>query len=210
MKITLLIILLSLCFWGCNKTSLKKEIFTQSKVENQISKNEDIKFTISLVDKDSDSRPSKLKINILKNNKNFQQIIYSPSTWPTIKDSLNVNQINYFVPGKKIIEGIENYHDFIIADFNFDNLEDFAILYDFGGSGGPVYSYYFQDKNDGSFKTEKTFLLNEGPFPKIIDKKSKTLTISTTKGCCKTSTTIFQLKNNKWDVISSKEEDMKQ
>lgn len=122
---------------------------------------------------------------------------------------MSVKRINYFSSDKKIKEGVENYHDFIIADFNFDNLEDFAILYDFGGNGGPLYSYYFQDKKDDTFKTEKQFPLNEGPFPKNIDRNNNTLTISGPRGCCKVSTTIFQLKDNKWDVLSSKEEDMK-
>lgn len=172
-------------------------------------KNEDLSFSIRIVNKDIDNRPSKIKIKVIKNNKDFQDIMYSPGTWLSVTDSLSINQINYFSSGKKITEGVENFHNFIIADLNFDGFEDFAILYYFGGSGGPVYSYYFQDKNDGTFKTEKQFPLNEGPFPKNIDGKNNTLTISGPRGCCKVSTTIFQLKNNKWDVLSSKEEDMK-
>ena len=41
----------------------------------------------------------------------------------------------------------------------FDNLEDFAIVWDEGGNAGKLYEYYFQDKN-GNFSILDTFLLN--------------------------------------------------
>lgn len=214
MKTTLLsIILTSIFFINCSKPSPEKGHGsgnpTTEKKEVKTPKNENFDFKVSVAAKDDENRPVQLKINIFKNNKGFQEIIYTPGTWPAVEDSLSLNRINYFLSGEKIKEGIENYHDFIIADFNFDQLEDFAILYDSGGNGGPVYSYYFQDKNDGTFKMDKEFPLNEGAFPKIIDSNNKTLTTIAPLGCCKINTTIFQLKENKWNILSSKEQDMK-
>ncbi|AKK72655.1 hypothetical protein OK18_08495 [Chryseobacterium gallinarum] len=83
------------------------------------------------VEKDQNNRPSSLKIEIIKNSKNFQNITYNPSTWPVIKDSLALTRANYFANDAVINEGVEHFHDFITADFNFDGREDFAILYDF-------------------------------------------------------------------------------
>lgn len=183
--------------------SCNQSIKTDSEIENIF------QFSVSLVERDKDNRPSKLKIKVLENNKHSQDILYSPSIWSAVEDSLIINQIDYFSAPVPIREGIESYHDFIIADLNFDNLQDFAILYDIGGNAGPVYSYYFQNEK-GKFNINKDFPLNHGPFPKVINKKDKTLTIKNPLGCCKISTTVFQSKeNNKWETISSKEEEMK-
>ncbi|MFP3590566.1 XAC2610-related protein [Chryseobacterium sp. SIMBA_038] len=167
------------------------------------SQNLNYSFSISILEKDTDNKPTTINIEIKQNNKIVQEIKYNPSFWSYI----DFKPINYFNTGLQLQEGIESYHNFITADFNFDDLEDFAILYDSGGNGGPVYSYYFQNKK-GEFKELKDFPLNEGSFPKEINKKDNTLTISGPIGCCKIETTIFQLKNSKWNIISSKQENM--
>ncbi|AKK72656.1 hypothetical protein OK18_08500 [Chryseobacterium gallinarum] len=77
----------------------------------------------------------------------------------------------------------------------------------FGGNGGPSYSYFFQNEK-GEFLSNKEFPLNEGPFPKIINKADKTLVIQRPKGCCKTNTTVFQLQKNNWKIISTTDEAM--
>lgn len=204
--------LLLMCFLGCKKTpTLQTKELNNSveKKENFIKKTGQIKFSVFVLNTDNDGRPSKLKIEIFKNNKPKQNIIFAPNFWTFTEDSFKINQINYFKNGLKIQEGIENYHNLIIADFNFDNLEDFAILYDSGGNGGPVYSYYFQDKM-GKFNLNDKFPLNQGPFPKNINNTNHTLTISLPISCCKIETTIFNLKENgEWEMISSKQEDLK-
>ncbi|EJL76058.1 XAC2610-related protein [Chryseobacterium populi] len=210
------VIILSLFFLSCSKKynndveNLKSNYsVNEKKIENKIKNKNTFQFSVSLVEKDNDNRPLKLKIEVRENSKHFQDILYSPGIWSAVEDSLIINQIDYFSTYSSIHEGIESYHDFIIADFNFDDLEDFAILYDIGGNSGPVYSYYFQSKK-GDFNVNKDFPLNHGPFPKVINKKDKTLTIKNPLGCCKISTTVFQSKeNNKWKTISSKEEEMK-
>lgn len=200
------------CFLSCKKTEelsvlkpnviIEKNVITK-KIENKPS------FSFNLLKKDSDERPSEIKIEITQNNKITQIIIYKPDTWQIAEEPFKVRQINYFKNDIQIKEGIENFHEFITGDFNFDNLEDFAILYDFGGNGGPSYSYYFQNKN-GEFNLQKVFPLNQGYFPKKIDHVNQTLTTISPIGCCKTLTTIFNLnKSNFWKVISEKEEDMK-
>lgn len=210
MRVTTLIILLLLT------VSCKKNIVTAQKKDNkesergEINKNaikNAIDFSIKVLEKDADGRPSLLKILVHHGDKNIDEITYKPNLWNGMDESNQVSRINYF-NNSNIKEGIEDFHDFIIADFNFDKLEDFAILYDIGGNSGPLYSYFFQDKN-GEFKEEKTFPLNEGPFPKEIDDKNKILLIKTIIGCCKVETTSFQLKNNSWTLLMKHEDPIK-
>lgn len=191
-----------LCFlFNCERkvTTLNKKV--DIGVEN-IKQN--LSFDFSVIERDKDNRPLKVEIDIKNNDQVIQKINYTPGFW--LDKDFKINQKKYFGTNLSLEEGIENYHNFIIADFNFDGLEDFAILYDSGGNGGSFYSYYFQNEI-GKFNLDKNFPLNEGYFPKEINKNNKTITISNPIGCCKMETTIFQLKNN-WKMISSKEENM--
>jgi hypothetical protein len=66
------------------------------------------------------------------------------------------------------------YAELIIADFNFDSLEDFAIMVDEGGNTGAGYRYFIQDSS-GLFH-EDNFLSDEMMyFPVEIDSKNKIL-----------------------------------
>jgi hypothetical protein len=205
-KSVMFLVLIS--FLSCrNQTNNDKEKkLANNSIEREIQDNKsyfnNLDFVVSLMKTDEDDRPSKFKIRITRENKTSQDIVYSPGVWPAINDSINLTRIDYFNSDNEIKEGIENYHDFIVADFNFDNLKDFAILYDYGGNGGPIYSYFFQNK-DGKFTEDEKFPLNKGFFPKIMDKTNKRLTIIRPQGCCKTNTTIFQLEDNKWKIVSS-------
>ncbi|MBV6878682.1 hypothetical protein NG800_002220 [Epilithonimonas ginsengisoli] len=184
------------------KISIEKKIISNKKQNSPA-------FTFKILKKDGDDRPIEIKIEITRNNKISQTITYKPNFWQVAEEPFEVSQISYFQNNTPIKEGVENFHDFIIGDYNFDGLEDFAILYDSGGNGGPSYAYYFQNNNE-EFYLDQDFLLNQGSFPKKIDHINHTLTTIVPVGCCKTSTTIFQLdKNNGWNVISEKEEDMK-
>lgn len=204
-SVMLVLLISSLSCRNHSNNDIGKELNNNSfekKVEEDKSYFNDLDFVVSLIKTDEDDRPSKFKIRITRENKTSQDIIYSPGIWPAINDSINLTRIDYFNSDNEIKEGIENYHDFIVADFNFDNLKDFAILYDYGGNGGPIYSYFFQNK-DGKFTEDEKFPLNKGFFPKTMDKTNKRLTIIRPQGCCKTNTTIFQLKDNKWKIVSS-------
>ncbi len=72
-------------------------------------------------------------------------------------------------------EAVDNdYGDFIVADLNFDTLEDFAVKRDSGGNGGAFYEYYIQNKR-GAFLKD-SFLTDEiGYFPGTIDARRKRL-----------------------------------
>lgn len=75
----------------------------------------------------------------------------------------------------KNAEIVDNdFGDIIIADFNFDNREDFAIKNDSGGNGGPTYNFYIQDANK-NFKLDKFLTTQMGFFPSKFITKNKRL-----------------------------------
>jgi hypothetical protein len=100
---------------------------------------------------------------------------------------------------------IENgdFGDFIVADFNFDNKEDFAIIYDSGASSGATYNFFIQGSNYKMYLN--TFLTDTlRVFPDQFYPKTKRLKSETRSGTCWHFETIYQLKNTSdWRVVSS-------
>lgn len=77
------------------------------------------------------------------------------------------------------------------ADYNFDGLDDFAIMFDVGGIS-PVFSFFIQGL-DEKFTMDQNFKFQNGPLPEKVDSKNKTLTFDSQK---------FQLKNETWQKIN--------
>lgn len=65
-----------------------------------------------------------------------------------------------------------DYGELIIADLNFDGLEDIAIKNDSGGNGGPYYNFYLQDTK-GHFTLSKYLTANMQSYPAEIDTNKK-------------------------------------
>lgn len=121
---------------------------------------------------------------------------------PMFSDCQNVRSYSTGVNlDKEIIDN--EFGDLIISDFNFDNLDDFAIAIDFGGNGGTIYSFYIQKAN-GKFELEKFLSETMLRFPVLFDRKNKTLTTSVHADAFGNSETVFQVRNDKWKQISEK------
>lgn len=106
-----------------------------------------------------------------------------------------------FNQNKEIVDNSPG--DFIVADFNFDGLDDFAVAVNIGGNGGYIYAFYIQNKK-GKFLID-TFLSDKMlRFPVLFDKKKRTLMTSVHANTYQNCETKFQLTNGKWKVISSK------
>lgn len=89
---------------------------------------------------------------------------------------------------------------FVIADFNFDSEDDFAITIESGGNGGPIYAYYLQDTN-GLFKKD-AYLTNKMKFfPINIDTANKSLTTTVHASAFGYIKTTSKYINKKWKVI---------
>lgn len=147
---------------------------------------------------------SEIDINIVDKNENIlQKIKYQPSF--LMGSSLPIQAIS--TDDKNFYNGIENYNKIIFGDFNFDDLEDFAFINYEGSNAGPQYTYFLQDKNR-KFEINDFLTVNMRFFPKEKDEKNKILTIAHPVGCCQIRTTLIQLINDEWEVVSSEIEDM--
>lgn len=167
---------------------------------NSISQN----YTFSISSGKTDQEEFIIDIENKKNQ--FHQLIKYRFNY-LLDNNISCTSISYFKKDIQIIEGVEDFHDFIIADFNFDQLEDFAILFDSGGNGGPLFSYFIQNKN-GQFLKQEKFPLQESCFPKEINEKDKVLKTVLVRGCCKLISTSYQLNSGEWKIISNIEKDM--
>lgn len=95
-----------------------------------------------------------------------------------LSDSVFTNHVrSYSTDVNTTTDVLDNdYGDLIVADFNFDCKDDFAVKMDEGGNGGPVYHYYLQNSNGSGF-TSDSFLNTEVLFfPSEINNRTNTLT----------------------------------
>lgn len=74
------------------------------------------------------------------------------------------------------------YGHFIVQDFNFDSLYDFATVKNIPMSGTPTYTFYLQNKN-GKFE-KSSYLTNEISFYPEVDPKNRVLIAQSYTGCC--------------------------
>lgn len=164
-------------------------------------------FNVSVEVNQINEDSSKISIAIFeKTSKKIIDRIDVNSQWliipPMFSDCQNVRSFSTGLNADKEI--IDNeFGDFIVSDFNFDNLDDFAIAIDFGGNGGTIYSFYIQKAN-GKFELEKFLSEKMLRFPVSFDRKNETLTTSVHADAYGNSETVFQLRNGKWKQISEK------
>ena len=94
--------------------------------------------------------------------------------------------------------------NFIVADFNFDGLEDFAIKSDPGGNGGPLYVYFLQAE-DRKFYKSKYLSDTVQFFPIEINPAKKTITTFLHANAYQKNRRIFKYnqKAKKWKLIQS-------
>jgi hypothetical protein len=90
-----------------------------------------------------------------------------------------------------------DYGDLIVADFNFDGLEDIAIKRYSSSKGIPKYRFYLQTK-DQKFEADN-FLTYQMSFFPVIDIASKTLTVNVCEYIMKYR---FGEKSQKWVTIT--------
>ncbi len=131
---------------------------------------------------------------------------YPISAWIIITDKKNTKpQEIHFEPNSWATYSDLPCENFIIKDFNFDGLEDFAIVWDDGGNGGELYEYYFQDKN-GIFSPTDSFPLQHGILAEDIDVANKVITTQSIVGCCHYNLNIYKLKSNgSWETSSKQQ-----
>ncbi|MBK7442043.1 MAG: hypothetical protein IPI65_11020 [Bacteroidetes bacterium] len=116
------------------------------------------------------------------------------------------NVISYSTKINLDKEVVDNYYgDLIVADLNFDNKDDIAVINDSGGNGGTFYSYYLQGI-DNKFTLNKFLTDSMTYFPSKIKNKSNTLITYVPAGVCGLGEHIYQLniRTNTWKQKSHK------
>jgi hypothetical protein len=101
---------------------------------------------------------------------------------------------------------VDNYFgDIVVADLNFDNKDDVAVINDSGGNGGPLYSYFIQTGKK-KFTLDNFLTDSVTYFPHSIDKTKHRLITYVHAGACCVGKHIYQLNKSmdKWKQTSHK------
>jgi hypothetical protein len=131
-------------------------------------------------------------------------------TYLFFSDFVNFDESRSYITGVNKNKAVcDNYYgDFVVADFNFDLKNDFAIINDIGGNGGTFYSYYIQ-QGDHKFVLDKFLTDSMTYFPTKFIKKDKILVTYAHAGVCWLGEHKYKLdKTNKWAELSYKEIDV--
>lgn len=178
---------------------------SQTCIHKNLSKNFD--FKISLVGKNTDSLKILATITQKSHPLKIQNLeiktdgFYFDSYNNCDKVRSYSTKINDNLPS-----GDENDSgNLIVADFNFDGLEDFAVKNDPGGNGGPVYAYFLQAEDKKFYKN--SYLSDRVQFfPIKIDSIKKTMTTLVHASAYQKNRRIFKYnqKTKKWKLIYDK------
>lgn len=118
----------------------------------------------------------------------------------------NCNDVRSYTTGyninKEIVDNM--YGDIVVADLNFDGLEDLAIMNDNGGNSGPYYRFFLQE-NKQKFKESQFLRDSMALFPTKINPANKTLFIRSRVGFCMIGERVLAFnENKKWETKSKK------
>nr|WP_199002131.1 hypothetical protein [Flavobacterium sp. ASV13] len=148
-----------------------------------------------------------VKVIVYNKISNKKQEIKFGANFLFEKTFINCKAVRSYLTGiNKDAEIIDNdFGDLIIADFNFDNLEDFAIKNDSGGNGGPTYNYYIQGKNK-SFALDNFLTTEMEFFPSKFIIKNKRLITYVHANAYQLSENTFEYneKSKKWKYKQSR------
>jgi hypothetical protein len=154
----------------------------------------------------------KIAIKEKSTNKTIQSIQF---TSEMLFDSsyIHCNNVRSYTTGinkyTDVVDG--DYGDLIVADFNFDDREDFAFKKGEGGNGGPLYIYYVQ-KADSTFIRDEFLCKNLDCFPCHFNKDNKILTTVCVFTAISVVKTIYKFDSltDKWSIISTREIDIRE
>lgn len=178
-----------------NSKGIDNRVTALSTDDRQLIKTSNFTYFVKTVSYTEDKKPKTIQIKIRGKNAQNQSINFNPEDLYSAPEEA----ISFFNdPNINQIINKQNLPEFIIADLNFDGLEDFAISNYVGGNAGTLYAYFIQNK-DGKFNLDPYLTDKIRFFPRNIDFKNKTLTFLHLSGCCSQVNFKVQLQNtNKW------------
>lgn len=178
----------------CLHKNLSKEFNFEIKVKKIINAKEEI---------DSNS----VKVIVYNKISNKKQEFNFGSSFLFEKTFIDCKTVRSYSTGiNKNAEVIDNdFGDIIIADFNFDNKDDFAVKNDSGGNGGPTYNFYIQDTHK-NFKLDKFLTAEMRFFPSKFIIKNKLLVTYVHANAYQLSENVFEYntKLKKWKYKMSR------
>lgn len=182
--------------------------YPQQCIHKNLSKKFDFKTSIIRYEVPGKFDSCTVKISIYKkgSSKSVQKIKYN-SSWMDSDAFAKCNEVRSYITkvntDKKAVDN--HFGDFVINDFNFDGLEDFAVISNLGGNGGPEYYFYLQNEK-GLF--EKSVYLSKEVmyFPIKVNPKDKTLMTSVHANAYQHCQTTYKYspKAEKWKQISQR------
>lgn len=107
----------------------------------------------------------------------------------------------HFNTDKPVVD--DDFGDVVVADLNFDGLDDFAVTYDHGADNGNHYYFYFQ-RPDKTFYRQVYLTDKMVHFPCIIDPIHQQIITRSAAGTCCVGETFFQYNaaKNSWFLLS--------
>jgi len=226
MKLTPILLFFLFFFLGCNtKENMKGNSLSTNIKDVQIVK-DTITITDSIISKEclyqNLSKTNDFKLVYYEkysgseiSNRYWDVIVYDKGKRKidSIRQNLNIFSSSFvnFDDAKSYLTGVntkrkvvDNYNGgFVVADFNFDSKNDFAIINDIGGTGGPFYSFYIQ-KDNSKFELNKFLQDSVIYFPSKIDKTKRMLITNVHEGACFIGEYKYKFEKGEWKEISKK------
>lgn len=142
-----------------------------------------------------------LKIYVRNKEEILIDSILTDSFFFERNDYTTEGEVRSYVTGFNVNRAIrDNFYGYlVIADFNFDNLEDFAVMREFQSNAGPLYEFYIQNE-EKEFEVD-TFLTNTvAYFPVKIDTQYNEIETSVRvwDGAVYYSVYEWRVKTKKW------------
>ncbi|GEM_PF-6648523 len=179
-----------------------------------LSANFDFTVTVNWAENDFDMPfAGSMEVEITdKNSRIKAQVVTVQSEFmAVIFDSFSCANKRSFYTGVNADEEIidNNWGNFIVRDFNFDNREDFAIKVA-DNNVGSLYAYYVQ--TDDSFRREDYLSDKVGLMMDSFDSNTLQAYRSAPAGCCKMIHYTYQYSpaNHDWALIKTEEDDLTQ
>ena len=127
-------------------------------------------------------------VKIVVSGKTDKNIVYETditSTYLLGNNTFANENVRSYITGKNINKDVidNDYGDLVVADFNFDGLEDFAIKREEGGNAGPFYNFYIQSTRN-TFAIDKYLSDTIISFPNEMDFEQKKVTNVSKSKCC--------------------------
>lgn len=182
-----------LSFSSYSQTCLHRDLSSDLNFKTNIKR-------IKIQERTFDSCTVKIEIFKKSTNKIRQTIVFGSDL--LFKESFsNCNNIRSYSTGKnKNVQSVDNdFGDLVIADFNFDGIEDFAIKKEEGGNAGPQYFFYLQDKK-GNFILDRFLTDKVVFFPSKINSKKHSITTVVHANAYQVCETTYRLnETGKWE-----------